>query len=554
MAYAKTSLRAEQRALRDRMRALGLDHRQIAFEFARRYKLRPRAAWRHAHGWSLTEAAQRINSYATQAGIDRTGMTVAMTGPHLCEVEAWPGHGTEPTGRRPTPYLLSLLAAAYGCAVQDLLDLADYQHMRPADRLTLGKCHPSLDSRNAGQTPGPHSVQPADRPPVPSADSEGKPTALTGEATVGPDWRPVPVSAAGNPAMPSQWSGSQGPEPAPVWTQPMEPNGGRPGAVLPVLGLDEIRQFMAALENARRYADRAVADHFRRQLTACAANDGIKGPKETLPLVLAIIAAIEHEVRDAKPAVRNELLAAGALGAEFAGWLYRDSAAPGLAGYWQDRAAEWAQIAGDQALQSYVLLKKSQLAWDARDAQRMLIFAQAAQQRSQDLPLRVQSEALQQEARGYAMLRGDIGFIRAKLDEARGLLADEQPDASDADPALAAHYGASLLALQTAICYCEIGLTGQAVELYEEHLTVEGFSRRDYGYFRALSGLALASDGRPDEASAAGREALNLAIATSSARTMKELTRLLAQLHPWPDRPAVQSLHRELTASVSQAL
>ena len=46
MPYAKTSLRAEQRALREKMRALGISHRQIAVEFARRYRLRPRAAWR----------------------------------------------------------------------------------------------------------------------------------------------------------------------------------------------------------------------------------------------------------------------------------------------------------------------------------------------------------------------------------------------------------------------------------------------------------------------------------------------------------------------------
>ena len=37
MSHAKTSLRADQHALRDRMRALGLSHRQIAVEFARRY-------------------------------------------------------------------------------------------------------------------------------------------------------------------------------------------------------------------------------------------------------------------------------------------------------------------------------------------------------------------------------------------------------------------------------------------------------------------------------------------------------------------------------------
>lgn len=92
MLYAKTSLRAEQRALREKMRELGMSHRQIAVEFARRYRLRPRAAWRSAYGWSLTEAAEQISTYAARTGLDN-GATVAMTAAHLCEHENWPGEG-----------------------------------------------------------------------------------------------------------------------------------------------------------------------------------------------------------------------------------------------------------------------------------------------------------------------------------------------------------------------------------------------------------------------------------------------------------------------------
>ncbi len=148
MPYAKTSLRAEQRALREKMRELGMSHRQIAVEFARRYRLRPRAAWRNAYGWSLTEAAEQISTYAARAGLDN-GATVAMTAAHLCEHENWPGEGQKPTGRRPIPYLLSLLATVYGCAVQDLLDAADYEHMPAADRLILDKTTPSDVRRSA---------------------------------------------------------------------------------------------------------------------------------------------------------------------------------------------------------------------------------------------------------------------------------------------------------------------------------------------------------------------------------------------------------------------
>jgi len=137
MPNAKISLRAEQRALRGRMRALGLSHRQIAVEFGRRYGLRPRAAWRHAYGWSLKDAAEQINSRAGETGLDPSG-NAAMTGPHLCEYENWPGPGAKPTGRRPTPIILALLATTYGTpTVHDLLDFADYEHMPPADRLIL---------------------------------------------------------------------------------------------------------------------------------------------------------------------------------------------------------------------------------------------------------------------------------------------------------------------------------------------------------------------------------------------------------------------------------
>lgn len=148
MAYAKTSLRAEQRALREKMRELGMSRRQIAVEFARRYRTRPRAAWRNAYGWSLTEASEQISAYAARAGLN-DGATVAMTSAHLCEHENWPGEAVKPSGRRPTPYLLSLLAAVYGCTVHDLLDAADYEHVPAADRLILDKAAPDAEGAAA---------------------------------------------------------------------------------------------------------------------------------------------------------------------------------------------------------------------------------------------------------------------------------------------------------------------------------------------------------------------------------------------------------------------
>jgi len=138
VAYAKTSERREKRLLREQMRAMGLGYRDIAAEFARQYNMRPRAAWREAYGWSLQDASDRINAFRGDTGLDPGGIA-SMTAPHLSEYENWPGHRPQPTGRRPTPYLLAVLAAVYDCAVADLIDLADRQHLRPADLLILDK-------------------------------------------------------------------------------------------------------------------------------------------------------------------------------------------------------------------------------------------------------------------------------------------------------------------------------------------------------------------------------------------------------------------------------
>ncbi|HUY50990.1 MAG TPA: hypothetical protein VMV92_35675 [Streptosporangiaceae bacterium] len=171
MPYAKTSQRAEKRALREKMRGMGLDHRQIAAEFSRRYKLRPRTAWREAVGWSQTVAAERINAYAGQAGLDAGG-ACALRASHLSEIENWPGGGDEPTGRRPRPYLLALLAAVYGCTVLELIDVTDREHLPPGDLLILEKYSQNPSATDKAR-PGPHAPQ---RPllPLPPAQRESE--------------------------------------------------------------------------------------------------------------------------------------------------------------------------------------------------------------------------------------------------------------------------------------------------------------------------------------------------------------------------------------------
>ncbi|WP_174548815.1 XRE family transcriptional regulator [Actinomadura formosensis] len=314
-------------------------------------------------------------------------------------------------------------------------------------------------------------------------------------------------------------------------------------AAVPAIGVGDIRHITAALRDARKYADREVVAHFKRQLSNCVENDRMHGPKHSIPISLGLVAAIEEIAVEAKSDIRKLLLQVGAQVAEFLGWLYRDAAAPELAEYWRDRAVEWAQSAVDYPMQGYVLLKKSQAAWDDRNAFRILTLAEASQKFPGRLPIRVQAEAIQQEARGHAMLSGDLNLIEQKLNRAQQLLTEDMEE-----PRISGHYNEALFNLQVAICYCESGQLDRSIEVYDKWLNPEAFSRRDYGYFLALKSHAYLKAQAPDKAATTALNALSVARKTESARTQEEIFRLIPGLQRWRDRESVHELERSLLA------
>jgi hypothetical protein len=68
---------------------------------------------------------------------------------------------------------------------------------------------------------------------------------------------------------------------------------------LPAIGLDELKHIAAALTDARRYADEALVSYFHQQLDDCAAHDGARGPKQSIPVALGLVAAIESIASEA---------------------------------------------------------------------------------------------------------------------------------------------------------------------------------------------------------------------------------------------------------------
>jgi transcriptional regulator with XRE-family HTH domain len=175
VAAGRKGFKAELEELRGRMRGLGLGHGQIAGEIARRYRLRPREAYRLAHGWTLGQAAAQFNARAAELGTDPGGLA-SLAGNRLCEYEKWPH-----SERRPSVYVLVMLAHVYQTGVLNLLDLADHEHLPPRDRLTLlqpaqpAQSEPGL-SRLAGTARDigrPGAVPPGLVPGPPLASAQG---------------------------------------------------------------------------------------------------------------------------------------------------------------------------------------------------------------------------------------------------------------------------------------------------------------------------------------------------------------------------------------------
>ncbi|MGW4272426.1 XRE family transcriptional regulator [Streptomyces seoulensis] len=152
----KPGTKADRDALRQNMAATGCATADIAMEMRTRYRMRPREAWRHAHGWTLQGAADRI----TQASGNRPGESVAADASLVGKWEKWPA----PSSRRPSVAVLLTMAEVFGCRATDLLDLADRRSLPEADLRVLS-------SRPADTGRG---VPPAAAlPPAPSPEPTG---------------------------------------------------------------------------------------------------------------------------------------------------------------------------------------------------------------------------------------------------------------------------------------------------------------------------------------------------------------------------------------------
>ncbi|ETA01232.1 hypothetical protein CcI156_17720 [Frankia sp. CcI156] len=504
----RPSLRAEQDELRTRMRAAGMSHDEIAVEFARRYKLRPRAAHRIAHGWTQAQAANHINAHAARTGLDPHG-TAPMTTPRLSELENWPLPNNR---RRPTPQLLALLAEVYGTSIHNLIDLDDRENLNPADTLLINATRGDAPSTPLAGFPAALSppTVPYSRPPAdPGADAGfgGVPKRLRLDASAG--------SIEGVDVL------------------------GRRGFTL--LAGSALVAGLAGPRRARR-VDPALVSYFDDQLQGHYRADMLLGSGALIGTVVSQFEVIEQLVDTADGPTRQRMAKVGSSFAAFAAWLWLDAGDPVAAMRCHDAALELAHRCGERDAVACALVDRAMAFTDLGNAMAVIDLCQAALVDARHLTPEVQIFALQQQAHG-ASLRGDRRQVDLLLDQA-GRLVD-QVDVEEWGTAC--RRTDSYVEVQRATCYGRLGLADDADRLWQQIIPAAPPSaRRDVGVWSARHAVAAAQQGEPERAVGLARYATALAVETGSARARRELAAVAAAMTPWHTHSVGQDLAEAL--------
>jgi hypothetical protein len=513
MAYAKTSERREKRLLREQMRSLGLGYRDIAAEFARRYRVRPRAAWREAYGWSLQDTADRINAFRGDTGLDPGGIA-SMTAPHLSEYETWPGHRPEPSGRRPTPYLLAVLAAVYDCAVTDLVDLADREHLRPADLLILDKYS-----------------QPAGRP-----------------VAIGPS---VLRSAVHRASRESPQGGQPDVLSVPQPGNALIPRASRPPAAYGIRSDENMPGFVYAspgtvMAGLGGPVAPELVGYFAGQLAGHYSADRFLGPMRLIPTAVSQYELLCDVAGAAVGSLRSDLWSVAAGFAALIGWLYQDGGDLGTSTRWHDAMIERAHRSQDAQLVAFALHCTAMLHVDMKDGLGVLDLVGAGLRQPGNLCPKVRVLLLQQAAHGLSLVPGDSAADECSrlLDEAAGLVEGIDDDYPWGGNSRTPRY----VDVQRATIWTRLGRAREALVLWEQVVPdIPASSRRDLGVYLARQAQALAAAGEPEHAVVVAGEIVPLVAQTGSARMRAELTGLRQSMRPWKDQPPGRALEELLT-------
>ena len=118
------------------------------------------------------------------------------------------------------------------------------------------------------------------------------------------------------------------------------------------------------------------------------------------------------------------------------------------------------------------------------------------------------------------------------------------------DPAWLAYFDEAYLAARMAQCFRDLGEAGHAARYARRSLDMDGRYVRGRAFNLALLATAYAAQDEPEQACSVGRQALDLTVRLTSARSVRYVRDLVRRLRPRADVPAV----RDFTAEVAERL
>lgn len=241
---------------------------------------------------------------------------------------------------------------------------------------------------------------------------------------------------------------------------------------------------------------------------------------------------------------RADLFVAAARLAEFTGWMGQEADDLPAMGRWTGLATDCAAEAGDTSFTSFVFIRHANVALYRGDGPTTVALAREAA--GPGAPDRVLGLAALREAQGHALL-GAAGDVRRCLDRGQELLTT----APSAAPTLGISSPVDQIALVRGWCLYDLGRPDEAADVLGPQLaTMPGSARRTRARFGCRLALALAADGRLDDACAMTGTVLSDYGFIDSATVRADLRRLSRLLARWPAVPAVRAVSGQLAAAL----
>jgi transcriptional regulator with XRE-family HTH domain len=274
-----------------------------------------------------------------------------------------------------------------------------------------------------------------------------------------------------------------------------------------------------AVPAATARTEPALAESLLITLQQHSTTDNLIGPRSVLPIAAQQMTFIDGLLAGTRGRTHTHLLYVSARFAEFIGWLHQDAGDLRAAMQWSNTALDRAQEAADPHLVSYIRMRKSNIASDARKPDLTIAFARAALHAPGSLTPRLKAVALRQEAHGHA-LAGNAEACARALDHAFQHAANASDDEAD----IARYCTPGYIEMEAAHCWIELGKPAKALTTLQQGLADwHSDFRRDLGLCLARLAVAHAGIHQPDEALTVAQHSLVIAGETRSHRTVRQL-------------------------------